>query len=190
MLKSAQASPASPRSTVSRKQFDKTPDSPGDELINVAAFRGVPVEGRSVTKALHLQVLCDDHDEDVSSMGSSSMKSASSRCNGKSGKSQRSAISLLRREDLKLQALRSRITALESESRNHALTRANSAAHCKVIAKVASKKAELDKRMRRRASPEDGEETDDYRSIAPSQNMLNLTLRRLPNQSLFEFLLT
>ena len=86
MVKSAQASPASPRSTVSRKQFDKAPDSPGDELINAAVFRGVPVEGRSDTKALHLQVLSDDHDEDVSSMGSASMKSASSRCTGKRGK--------------------------------------------------------------------------------------------------------
>ena len=83
MVKSAQASPASPRSIVARKQFDTAPDSPGDEFINAAVFRGVPVDGRSDTKALHLQVLSDDHDEGVSSMGSSSMKSASSRCTGK-----------------------------------------------------------------------------------------------------------
>ena len=81
MVTSAQASPASPRSIVARKQFDKTPDSPGDELLTAAVFRGVPVDGRSDTKALHLQVLSDDHDEDLSSMdSSSSMKSASSRC--------------------------------------------------------------------------------------------------------------
>ena len=83
MVKSAQASPASPRSIVSPKHFDKTPDSPGGELIYAAVFRGVPVDGRSDTKASHLQVLSDDHDEDLSSMDSSSMKSASSRCTGK-----------------------------------------------------------------------------------------------------------
>ena len=79
MVKSAQASPASPRSTVARKRFDKTPDSPGDELLTAAVFHGVPIDGRSDIKAMHVQALSDDHDEDLSSIDSSSMKLASSR---------------------------------------------------------------------------------------------------------------
>ena len=82
MVKAAHTPPASPRSSVVRKQFDKTPDSPGDELLAAAVFRGVPSEGRSASKALHLQVHSEDHDEDQSSMDSSSMKSASSRYTG------------------------------------------------------------------------------------------------------------
>ena len=142
MVKTPHTPPASPHSSVVRKQFDKTPDFPGDELLAAAVFRGVPSEGRSACKTLHLEVHSEDHDEDQSSLDSSSMKSASSRCTAKSGRRQRSAQSLLRREDLKLQAPRSRIAALESESRQHALTKPNSSEHCKVIAKVASKKGE------------------------------------------------
>ena len=83
MVKSVQTPPASPRSSVARKQFDKTPESPGDELLAAAVFRGVPSAGRSDTKALHLQVRSEDHDEDLSCMDSSPMKSASSRYTGK-----------------------------------------------------------------------------------------------------------
>ena len=79
MVKSAHTSPASPRSIVAREQFDKTPDSPGDALLAAEVFRGVPSDGRSDTKAFHIQVQSDDHDEDLSSMDSSSVKSASSR---------------------------------------------------------------------------------------------------------------
>ena len=94
MVKSLQTSPASPRPTVARKQFDKTPDSPGDELLAAAVFRGVSSDGRSDIKSLHIQVQSGDHDEDLSSMNSLSMKSASSRYAGTNGRSHRSARSL------------------------------------------------------------------------------------------------
>ena len=84
MVKPAHTPPASPRSSVVRKHFDKTPDSPGDELLAAAVFRGALGEGRNAYKTLHLQVHSEYHDEDQSSLDSSSMKSASSRYTGKS----------------------------------------------------------------------------------------------------------
>ena len=86
MVKPAHTPPASPRSSVVRKHFDKTPDSPGDELLAAAVFRGVPNEGRTASKTLRLQVHNEDHDEDQSSLDFSSMKSASSRHTGKTWK--------------------------------------------------------------------------------------------------------
>ena len=145
-----------------RKHFDKTPDSPGDELLAAAVFRGVPNDGRSASKTLHLQVHSEDHDEDQSSLDSSSMKSASSRHTGTTGISHRSARSLQTREDLKLQALRSRIAALEAEDRSLGMTKPNVARHCQVIAKLAAKKSELEKLLQRRSSDLDVE-TDEFR---------------------------
>ena len=114
MAKPAHTPPASPRSSVVRKHFDKTLGSLGDELLAAAAFREVPNEGKTASKTLHLKVHSEDHDEDKSSVDSSSIQSASSR---HTGKSHRSAQSLRTREDLKLQVLRSRIIALEVEGR-------------------------------------------------------------------------
>ena len=82
MVKPTHTPQASPRSSVARKHFDKTPDSLGDELLAAAIFRGVPSEGRKSSKTLHLQVHSEDHDETQSSLESSSMKSASSRYTG------------------------------------------------------------------------------------------------------------
>ena len=139
MVKPVHTPPASPRSSVVRRHFDKTPESLGDELLAAAVFRGVPNQGRTASKTLHLQVHSEDHDEDQSSLDSSSMKSASSRYTGTSGISHRSARSLQTREDLKLQALRSRIAVREAQDHSFGMTKPISARHCQVIAKLAAK---------------------------------------------------
>ena len=111
----------------------------------------MPKEGRITSKTLHLQVHTEDYDEDKTSLDSSSMQLASSRHTGK--KRHRSAKSLRTREDLKLQVLRSRITSLDAaEGRTLGVTKPKSAWHCQVIAKLAAKKSELEKRLRRRSA--------------------------------------
>ena len=78
-----------------------------------------------------------------------SNQSASSR---HTGKSHRSAQSLRTREDLKIHVLKSRIASLEAEGRTHEMAKPNVSRHCQVIAKLAAKKAELDKLLRRRST--------------------------------------
>ena len=142
MVKPARTPPASPRSSVVRKHFDKAPGSPGDELLTAAALREVPHEGRFASRTLHLQTQDEVNEEDVSTIVSDTMsnQSASSMV---TGKSQRSAQSLRIREDLKLQVLRSRIVSLEAESRIHEMSKPHESRHCQIIAKLAAKKAEM-----------------------------------------------
>ena len=150
MVKPAHTPPASPRSSVVRKHFDKAPGSLGDELLAAVVFRKVPNEGRIASKTLHLQVHSEDHAEDMSFVtDSTSIQSASSR---HTGKSHRSAQSLRTREDLKLQVLRSRITFIEAEGRTLGMTKPKSSRHCQVIAKLAAKKLGLERLLRRRST--------------------------------------